>query len=370
MFRIFQCLLFSTLFSVCVSAQNIDTAQLFKEDSSAVVLIVSQKSGAPVSQGTGVLVSKDGTILSALHVVEGADSAVVKLKNGDVYDAVSVIAFDARRDLVVLKVSGFDLPTLPLGNSNEAKEGDPVALISNPKGLEGSITQGIISAIRDIGDMGFKVIQTTASASPGSSGGAILNASGELIGILSFKVVGGENLNFGIPVNYARGMLDNRETFPLAQLESRVAGMPVRSASQLQGANPTDMSGEWKSLTSGKRFKVRLEGQHAYVEWLPTEEQTKLGYFQLCDLKAEGTKYGGTCKTQSLARWWDRWHYQWRTRACQFNFQMELTRYSTSRIEGRTEAKGLGKKWSTKDYSNCGERFPVEWTDFVWIRPE
>jgi len=169
---IFRCLLVAL--PICASAQNIDTAGLFKQDSAAVVLIISQKSGSPVGQGTGVLVSKDGTIVSALHIMEGADSAVVKLRNGDVYDTVAVIAFDPRRDLILLKISGFDLPTLPLGNSNEAKEGDPVAVISNPKGLEGSITQGIISAVREIGDLGFKVIQTTAAASPGSSGGGHL----------------------------------------------------------------------------------------------------------------------------------------------------------------------------------------------------
>jgi S1-C subfamily serine protease len=105
-------------------AQNIDAARLFKQDSPAVVLIISQKSGTPIGEGTGILISKDGMILSALHVVQGGDSAVVKLKSGDVYDKVSVIAFDARRDLVVLKVSGFDLPVLPLGNSNDVREGD------------------------------------------------------------------------------------------------------------------------------------------------------------------------------------------------------------------------------------------------------
>jgi hypothetical protein len=243
-------------------------------------------------------------------------------------------------------------------------------MISNPKGLEGSITQGIISAVRDIGDMGFKVIQTTASASPGSSGGAILNASGELIGILSFKVVGGENLNFGIPVNYARGMLDRRESFTLAELASRVAEMPVKAASQLQRANPADISGEWKSLTSGTKRRVRLEEGHAYVERLVTEEQSKLGIFQLCDLRKEGDKYQGTCKSQWVGRWYDRWKYQWRTRLCQGQGRIEFTKFSPLRIEGRAEEKGRGEKWSDKDNSNCGARFPAEWQDFVWIRPE
>jgi len=183
-------------------------------------------------------------------------------------------------------------------------------------------------------------------------------------------VVGGENLNFGIPVNYARGMLDSRDSFPLAQLRGRVAEVPLKAASQLQRANPADISGEWKSLTSGITRRVRLEEGHAYVERVVTEEQSKLGIFQLCDLRAREVKYEGSCKVQFVTRWYDRWHYQWRTRVCQSQQQMEFTKFSPSRIEGRAEEKGRGEKWSDKDNSNCGERFPLEWEDFVWIRSE
>jgi len=140
-------------------------------------------------------------------------------------------------------------------------------------------------------------------------------------------------------------------------------------SSPVAEATPTDISGEWKSLTSGATFRVRLEQGHAYVERVVTEDQSKLGIFQLCDLGNEGDKYEGTCRSQWVARWYDRWHYQWRTRTCLFEGQWEFTKYSHSRIEGRSEARGRGERWSDKDNSNCGERFPVVWTDFVWIRP-
>ncbi|MGA2791896.1 MAG: S1C family serine protease [Terriglobia bacterium] len=367
------CVLLGVL-AVHARAQNIDTARLFKQDSPAVVLIISQKSGTPIGYGTGALISKDGTILSALHVVQGGDSAVVKLKSGDVYDKVSVIAFDARRDLVVLKISGFDLPLLPLGNSNDVKEGDPVAMISNPKGLEGSISQGIVSAVRDIGDLGFKVIQTTAAASPGSSGGAILNANGELVAMLSFKIVGGENLNFGIPVNYARGMLDTHESFPLSDLAGRIGVGSVKPLSQLAEATPTDVSGEWKSLLSGNTFKVRLEEGHAYVEQTLTDKQRAAGIFQLCDLNMENGQYRGVCRTQSPVGW-KRWTklsgvYEKEHKLCSFQGQMEITKQSPTRVEGRVENRTTPvEKWSFNDYKECGKRFKLEWKDFVWIRP-
>lgn len=354
--------------TVRAQAQNIDTTRLFKQDSPAIVLIVTEKSGTPISEGTGALVSKDGTILSALHVVQGGDNAVVKLKGGDVYDKVSVVAFDARRDLVVLKIQGFDLPALPLGNSNDVKEGDPVAMISNPKGLEGSISQGIVSAVRNIGDLGFKVIQTTAAASPGSSGGAILNANGELVAILSFKIVGGENLNFGIPVNYAHGMLDSHESFPLTELSSRLAAGGVKPASQLTEATPSDISGEWKSMTSGNRFKVRLEEGHAYTELLLTDEQRTAGVFQLCDLKLENGRYHGICNVRYVVSW----HSSSGTvfKACSAPIQREITRYTPARVEGRYEVIPPVGEWSFKEFKECGKRFKLKWDDFVWVRPD
>jgi hypothetical protein len=356
--------------TACANAQNIDTARLFKQDSPAVVLIITQKSGIPIGEGSGALVTKDGTILSALHVVQGGDSAVVKLKSGDVYDKVSVVAFDARRDLVVMKIPGFHLPVLPLGDSNDVKEGDPVATISNPEGLERSISQGIVSAVRDIGDLGFKVIQTTAAASPGSSGGAILNANGELIALLSFKVVGGENLNFGIPVNYARGMLDNHETFPLSQLAARIGQESIQPPSQIGRTTPTDISGEWMNL-NGVRFRIWVQEGHAYAQWAGSEEVAK-GIPEatiICDLESEGERYNGTCRLRATSRWYDRWYMQWRSRACQEDLQIEFNKCSPTRIEGRMQTKGAGEKWSDKDKSNCGERFPLKWGDFVWIRP-
>jgi tetratricopeptide (TPR) repeat protein len=141
--------------------------------------------------------------------------------------------------------------------------------------------------------------------------------------------------------------------------------------SPLAEATPTDISGEWKSLTSGTTFRVRLEQAHAYVERLVTEEQSKLGIFQLCDLGNEGDKYHGTCRSQWVDRWYDNrpWVHQWRTRVCQSQGQMDFTTYSPSRIEGRLETRGVGEKWSDRDQSNCGERFPLKWQDIVWIRP-
>jgi hypothetical protein len=119
---------------------------------------------------------------------------------------VSLLSSDPTTDLAFLKIEAVDLTTIPLGNSNNVQLGDEVLLIGTPQGLEQTVSNGLISGIRV--DDGVRVLQTSAAASPGSSGGPLLNRSGEAVGIMSFKFVNGENLNFAVSINYVRGKLD------------------------------------------------------------------------------------------------------------------------------------------------------------------
>jgi len=204
----------------------------------AVVLIdVQTASGS--RQGSGFLVDAGGLILTNLHVVRDARSARVKLASGDVYDRVSILVQDARRDIAVLQVAGFALPTLPLGNSDSVRIGSSVVLIGSPLGLENTVSTGIVSGRRQEPE-GFQLIQITAPASPGSSGGAVLSASGEVIGIVASQQVAGQNLNFAVPINYARGLLQevNRATpIVLESVAERIAGDPGQPSSSPDRAN-------------------------------------------------------------------------------------------------------------------------------------
>jgi hypothetical protein len=130
----------------------------------------------------------------------------VKLPSGEVFRNVYLLCSDPDNDLAFLKIEAVDLPTIPLGNSNNVQLGDDVLLVGAPQGLDQTVSNGLISGIRI--DNGVRVLQTSAAASPGSSGGPLLNRRGEAIGVMSFKVVNGENLNFAIAINYVRGKLD------------------------------------------------------------------------------------------------------------------------------------------------------------------
>jgi|GEM_PF-3235289 hypothetical protein len=156
--------------------------------------------------GSGFIIKADGIIVTNHHVVADAKTMAVKFPSGEVYKKVYLLSSDPINDLAFLKIEAVDLPTIPLGNSNNVQLGDDVLLVGAPQGLEQTVSSGLISGIRL--DNGVRVLQTSAAASPGSSGGPLLNRRGEAVGVMSFKVVDGENLNFAIPINYVRGKLD------------------------------------------------------------------------------------------------------------------------------------------------------------------
>jgi S1-C subfamily serine protease len=209
------------------------------ETATRAVVLIDVQTASGSRQGSGFLVDVSGLILTNFHVMRDARSARVKLASGDVYDRVSILASDERRDIAVLQVAGFALPTLALGNSDSVRIGSSVVLIGSPLGLENTVSTGIVSGRRQEPE-GFQLIQITAPASPGSSGGAVLSASGEVIGIVASQQVAGQNLNFAVPINYARGLLQQagRETpIVLEAAAGRAAGDNRQPTSSPDRAN-------------------------------------------------------------------------------------------------------------------------------------
>jgi S1-C subfamily serine protease len=204
--------------------------RLAEQATRSVVRLEVQADGSP-RQGTGFLVDPGGKLLTNHHVIEGARSIRVKLASGDVYDVVSILAEDERRDIAVLQVAGFSLPALTLGNSDSVRVGAPVVLISHPLGLENTVTTGIVSGRRQETE-GFQLLQITAPASRGSSGGPVIARNGEVVGIASSQMQTGQNLNFAVPINYARGLLA-QAAGPIAVLRpssgAPAAGVPMAS---------------------------------------------------------------------------------------------------------------------------------------------
>ena len=193
---------FLVVLSTAFGQVALTTAQIAKRVSPTVVVIQGKTDSGEVL-GSGFIVSKDGKIVTNLHVIRDMKTARVQLANGEVFDSVSVLAIDERRDLAIVKVAGFDLPVLELGNSDGLAVGEPTVSVGSPRSLEGTVTAGLLSSVRDSGE-GFKVLQTDAAVNPGNSGGPLVNNKGQAIGVVSFKLRSAEGLNFAIPINYVR----------------------------------------------------------------------------------------------------------------------------------------------------------------------
>jgi hypothetical protein len=171
---------------------------------------MSDKDGNPTSEGTGFFINGDGYILTNYHVIEGIEDKhfvpTVKLRGGALLTVDELRARNKERDIAIIKVNG-KFPSVTLGDSDKLQVGEEVVAIGNPLSLESTVSNGIVSAIRTIEKQGGRFLQITAPISLGSSGGPLFNMRGEVIGITTSKVEGGENLNFAIPINDVRGLL-------------------------------------------------------------------------------------------------------------------------------------------------------------------
>ncbi len=162
------------------------------------------------SLGSGFIIDKEGYIVTNNHVVENADKIEVLLKDEKKFDA-KIVGRDVSTDLALIKIkSGRNLPVLKFGDSDAIKVGQWVVAIGNPFGLEHTITAGIISAKgRVIGSGPYDdFLQTDASINPGNSGGPLINMKGEVVGINTAIIAGGQGIGFAIPVNLAKGIID------------------------------------------------------------------------------------------------------------------------------------------------------------------
>jgi serine protease Do len=174
----------------------------------------SNRPQVQMALGSGVIVHADGTILTNHHVVDGAEQIKVELPNHRIFDA-KVVGSDPPSDLAVLKIDAKDLPVLALGDSDKVRVGDIALAIGNPLGIGQTVTAGIISAksrYTGLSDGSFEdFLQTDAPINQGNSGGALIDSTGELIGINSqiLSTSGGNiGIGFAIPSNMARNVMD------------------------------------------------------------------------------------------------------------------------------------------------------------------
>jgi serine protease Do len=175
----------------------------------------------PTGLGSGFIISADGYVVTNAHVIQGDTkiSVVVFEKGADdtlkkrVLEKVRIVAMNAHEDLALLQLEDEkELPLTYLGDSDEVRVGQPCYAIGNPRGLERTVSEGIISTLNRIMD-GRTHLQTTAPVNPGNSGGPLFNLKGEVIGVVDLRTVQAEGLNFAIPVDRVKRFLRDRDAF-------------------------------------------------------------------------------------------------------------------------------------------------------------
>ena len=342
------------------ASQSFDSAEIVKKLAPAVVLIKGTTEHGDVL-GTGFIISSDGKIATNLHVIRDLRNGGVQLASGDKFDLLSVQAFDERKDIAIIKIPGFDLPTVTLGNSNNVQVGEPVMIVGSPLGLQGSVMSGVISSIRDEpSGGGFKVLQTDAAASPGNSGGPLINREAEVIGIVTFKIVGGENLNFAIPVNYLRGLMGA----PVSEMT--LEGMRAKLAAKTDVFTSDVFPARWKSLSSGTTKVIRLDGDRAYVETVMPEAEKNAGCFNLAELQKKDDVFSGTGRSSCVCQYTKGIGVYARNynNTYTMQYEIEISKLGPTRIEGRVNEPPRGAKLDCRKgtYNKASE-----WQAFTWI---
>ena len=186
------------LVPVGIQAQDLLPELVRRIKPSAVAIETFDSRGEKLSRGSGFFIDTDRVVTNR-HVIDNAFRAEVHSYNGSVYQVKGVIAVDAEGDLALLRVDAPPNQVRPLVlDKTSPQEGESVVVIGNPLGLEGSVTNGIVSAVRDIPTFG-RIIQITAPISPGSSGSPVVNMQGQVIGIATLQITGGQSVNFAIP---------------------------------------------------------------------------------------------------------------------------------------------------------------------------
>lgn len=244
---------------------------------SLVFIRSTDRTGAEHGLGAGFIISKDGLIVTARHVIGDGRDFAVELMGGKIVPVKEVYASTNRIDLVVFRVEAQDLAALPLSDDIETAQGREVVAMGHPKGMRNSMAGGIVSGHQDIEDV--RMLQLAMPIQPGNSGGPVLDRTGNVVGIVTLKSSVAENVGFALPVKLLRDMLANPNPVPMARWRT-MGALDSRQWTPLFGANWRQRAGRITVTDSGNGFGGRtLCLRNAPVPELPFDLQVmvKLG---------------------------------------------------------------------------------------------
>lgn len=242
---------------------------ILDENRNSVAVIVAA-GNTSLKLGTGFFVRSTGLLLTNFHVVEGMDLVGVKVPGGDeVLWAKKATGFDPDNDLVLLEVETTPRKPVSVGDSDRAQVGEQIVVVGNPEGLEQTVSNGLLSGIREID--GRKLFQISAPISEGSSGSPVFNTRGEVIAVVVSSLESGQNLNFAVPINYAKPLLNLTKEVEISALPKRARGdsEPGNSASPATPLpDPTKLA-----VQAMSKIADQIRACEGFSEVVPTKER-------------------------------------------------------------------------------------------------
>lgn len=320
-----------------------DIPSITRQATKAVALVVaSDQAGNPIAQGSGFVVSSAGQLVTNYHVIDGAASVLAKFPNGAFYPVDGILAVDIQKDLAVVKLSGSGFEWLPLADSSRALVGEAVLAIGSPLALEATVSNGIISAIRELEGQNLTIIQTTAPISPGSSGGALLNRNGEVLGVTSFQFVKGENLNFAVSAEHIKPLLNAKQVMPFVPKPRKKPREVERKEDDHATFDLASLPREWiYTKDPSTVVTVRVEGDYIYqMRKYPVERAgfNEFAWEQICETKRAGSEWKGKCTWTIRMRYWITGAL---VKSCTLEVEETLKVVLPRRIEGESQAVSI-----------------------------
>ena len=236
--------------------------------SSVVVISHFGREGRVDGVGSGFIISEDGLIATCQHVIGEARPIMVRLADGREFQVTEVYASDRKLDLAIVRIDADGLPALPLGDSDLLKQGSLVVAMGSPQGLDHSVVQGVVSAIREFENS--PMIQLAIPIEPGNSGGPLLDMQGRVHGLLTLKSALTDNLGFAMPVNALKLLLDKPNPVPMNRWLT-IGTLDPRLWEPVFGARWTQHAGQIRVEEPGEGF-----GGRALCLWRDVEATVRL----------------------------------------------------------------------------------------------
>jgi S1-C subfamily serine protease len=251
------------------SAVSKSASEIHEENRDSIAVIVAA-GNTSLKLGTGFFVRSTGLLLTNFHVVEGTDVVGVKIPGSDeVHLARKATGFDVDNDLVVLEVETAEARPVILGDSDQVRVGEPIVVVGNPEGLEETVSNGLLSGMRQL--EGRNLLQISAPISEGSSGSPVFDSRGEVIGVVVSSLQSGQNLNFAVPINYAKHLISS-------STEEEISALPRRTNGETQAGNknppsPPPADSAKLAVEAMRKIAGEIRACQGFSEIVTTEEK-------------------------------------------------------------------------------------------------